>query len=66
MASIMWFTKHLDFISQVTKTLNSLPPLDDFYIHVELREEGTHRKVGEWSDEIAHDDWYFNETESKD
>lgn len=58
-----FFVDHLSFIHEVTKALNALPTNSDFYIHVELREEGTHRKVGEWSDEIAPDAWYF---EAKD
>lgn len=62
-----WFSDHLDYIGSVTKALNALPPSTqtDFYIHVELREEGTYRKVGQWSDEIGPDSWYFEEAGDK-
>ena len=29
------------------------------YVHIELREGGTHRKIGEFSDEIGPDAWYY-------
>ncbi len=57
-----YFAKHLAFLAAVTEALNKLPTNTDFYVHVELRETGTHRKVGEWSDEISGEDWYFSET----
>ena len=62
--SIPWFGRNLNYIAAVTQMLDKtdLPPDDDFYIHVELREATTHKKVGEWSDEIADDAWYFQET----
>lgn len=56
-----WFAEHLDYISAVNKALNALPEAKDFYVHVELREEGTGKTVGQWSDEIAPDAWYFEE-----
>lgn len=64
--SMTLFVEQLRYITAVTEALNALEVNDEhFYVHVELREEGTHRKVGEWSDEIAGDAWYFNETEEK-
>ena len=58
------FEKHLNFIAAVTKALNTIPLNDDFYVHVELREADTHKKVGAWSDEIAHDAWYFDPSDN--
>lgn len=60
-----WFSDHLDFLGAITKALNALPTNDHFYVHAELREEGTHRKVGQWSDEIGPDSWYFEEADSE-
>jgi len=56
-----WFVEHLDYIAAVTRALNALPEGKDFYVHVELREEGTHTKAGQWSDEIGPGTWYFEE-----
>lgn len=56
-----FFIEHLEFLAAVTRMLNTIPESEHYYIHVELREEGTHRKVGAWSDEIAKDAWYFEE-----
>ena len=63
---MMLFEKHLNFIAAVTKALNTIPLNDDFYVHVELREEGTHRRVGAWSDEIGDSDWYFEADSDRD
>ena len=65
--SMTYFQEQLDYIAAVTRALNAMPdPTDrNFYIHVELREEGTHRKVGSWSDEIASDAWYYSEEPAK-
>jgi len=62
MTGMTYFAEHLDYIAKVTAALNALPPSKDFYVHVELREEGSHSKVGEWSDEISNDAWYYEET----
>lgn len=59
-----FFQKHLEFIAAVTKVLNELPECDDFYVQVELREGGSHRRVGAWCDEIASDAWYFGVDDS--
>lgn len=58
-----WYSENLDYLAAVTRMLNetSIPESDDFYIHIELREADTHRKVGEWTDEIAADAWSFSE-----
>ena len=56
-----YFAEHLAYIADVTRMLNALGTNSDYYVHVELREEGTHRKVGVWSDEVAPDSWYYNE-----
>ena len=61
MSGQSYFAEHLAYIAKVTQMLNELTPCKDFYIHVELREEGTHTPVGEWSDEIAPDCWYYEE-----
>jgi hypothetical protein len=53
------FIENLEFITAVTKALNGLPTGKDFYVHVELRSEGSHEVVGQWCDEIAGDAWYF-------
>ncbi len=55
-----YFVEMLRYLTAVTEALNKLPTCKDIYVHVELREEGTHRKLGEWSDEIASDTWYFD------
>ena len=34
------------------------------YLHIELRECGTHRKIGEFSDEIGPDAWYYQPVDS--
>jgi len=62
MNTMPWFGANLDYLAAVTRMLNEseLPESSDFYIHVELREDTTHRKVGEWSDEIASDAWSFS------
>lgn len=54
-----FFHEHLKLIASVTEMLNNLPSNNDFYVHVELREEGSHDVVGKWSDEIGPDAWYF-------
>lgn len=52
-----------EFILAVTKMLNERMPeiygieKSGHHIHVELREDETFRKIGEWSDEIAADCW---------
>ncbi len=52
-----------EFVLGVTKMLNeNMPALyaikdSGYHIYVELREDDTFRKVGEWSDEIAADCW---------
>lgn len=57
-----FFQEHLEYIAAVTKALNALPETKDFYVHVELREGGSHETAGKWSDEIAADAWYFEAT----
>ncbi len=61
MSGMTYFQAQLEFISRVTQMLNNLKGCDGFYIHVELRDAGSHRVVGEWSDEIAPTDWYYAE-----
>lgn len=60
--SMTYFAENLAYIQAVTEALNTLPHSADFYVHVELRAEGSHTKVGEWSDEIAPNAWYYKET----
>lgn len=59
------FIENLEYVTAVTRALNALPQTKDFYVHVELRMEGEHTKVGQWCDEIAGDAWYFEATEDK-
>lgn len=61
--SFPMFQENIEYIAAVTKALNALPSGKDFYVHVELREEGSHEKCGQWCDEIANDAWYFEATE---
>lgn len=62
-----FYEQDLAYIADVTKALNSLPECDGYYLHVELREDITHDKVGEWCYEIAPDANFFtpevNDTE---
>ena len=60
-AKMAYFSQHLAYIAKVTKALNQVPTNDDLYIGVNLYESDTHRKIGEWSDEIAPDAWYYEE-----
>ncbi|MCU6480493.1 hypothetical protein [Arthrobacter sp. A2-55] len=58
------FAEQLEYIAAVTKALNAMPtPSSDvgFHLHVELRENDTYRKAGEWSDEIAPDSWSYSD-----
>jgi hypothetical protein len=61
----LWYKEQLEFILAVTKMLNeTMPELyaisnSGLHIHVELREDDTFRKLGEWSDEIAPDCWSY-------
>ncbi len=57
-----YFAKHLRFLAAVTEALNQLPRTDEFYVHVELREAGSGEKLGQWSDEISRDDWYYTDS----
>ena len=61
--SIQLFKEQLDYIAEVTSVLNNhLPEGGDIYVHVELRDAfGT--KIGQWSDELAHDNWSFEMVE---
>ncbi len=59
-----YFFEHLRLIAAVTEMLNKLPTADSMYVHVELRSEGDHAVVGQWSDEIASDSWYYEERTS--
>ncbi len=63
--SYPYYVEQLEYITNVTKILNSMKSTDGVYIHVELREEGSHSKIGEWSDEIASDCWSYTETWGK-
>lgn len=63
--SLPLFAENLAYIAAVTDALNRLPETKDFYVHVELRSEGDHVKVGQWSDEIAGDAWYFEAAQEK-
>jgi hypothetical protein len=56
-----WFHEQLAYIADVTAWLNRQQTPKGFYLHVELREEGSHAPVGRWSDEISGEDWYFEE-----
>ena len=49
----------LTFLTDVTKMLNNSPTLEGYYLHVELRREHEHTKVGSWTDEISDKDWLF-------
>ncbi|WP_296249628.1 hypothetical protein [uncultured Stenotrophomonas sp.] len=60
-AKMTYFSQHLDYITKVTEALNQVPANDDLYIGVTLYESDTHRKIGEWSDEIATGAWYYEE-----
>jgi hypothetical protein len=59
--SMNFFANQLEYIAAVTRALNALPTDEYLYVHVELREEGTGRKIGQWSDEISNEDWSFEE-----
>lgn len=62
MAIYNQFQKDLELIAKVTKVLNELGEEIDgefMYVHVELRAKGGGEKVGEWSDEIGPDSWYY-------
>jgi hypothetical protein len=61
-----YFAENLAYIAAVTEALNKLPESKDLYVHVELRENDTHRKIGAWSDEIAGDAWYYMENAEAD
>lgn len=55
-----YFGKDLEFINGVVRMLNESGLEGEFtYLHVELREAETHKKIGEFSDEIGPDSWYF-------
>lgn len=56
--------KHLAYIARVTELLNQLPDDDDIYIGVTLYDTHEHQKIGEWSDEIAPDAWYYQEEDA--
>lgn len=56
-----WFHEQLAYIAAVTEFLNQQKQPNGFYLHVELREEGSHTPVGRWCDEISDTDWYFEE-----
>lgn len=60
-AKMTYFAQHLAYIAKVTELLDQLPPNDDLYIGVNLYTSAEHKKVGEWSDEIAPDAWYYEE-----
>ena len=62
--SWLFFQPHLEYIAAITRALNNIPSNEDFCVHVELREADTHKKVGAWSDEIAHGDWYFDPSDN--
>lgn len=57
------YVEQLDYISRVTHILNeNMPETSNdigFYVHVELRDETSHKPVGYWSDEISHDCWAY-------
>lgn len=59
-----YYVEHLRYITAVTDALNTLPESDGLYIRVELREEGTDRVVGKWSDEVAPDCWSYEEVDT--
>lgn len=62
------YIEQLDYIKAVTEMLNAGPGAPEsvgYHIHVELRENDTFRKVGEWSDEIAPDCWSYEDKEAK-
>ena len=52
--------KFARYIADVAEALNNLPEIGGYYLRVELREKGTHRKVGEWSEGNTPDSWYFD------
>lgn len=62
--SMTYQAKHLDYLAQVTELLNKLPANDDLFVNVTLHDEAG-QKVGEWSDEIAPDAWYFREVDDE-
>ncbi len=61
-AGFSYFADDTAYIAAVTSALNDLPESKNLYLTVEVKEQESQAKVGDWSDEIAADAWYYTET----
>lgn len=69
MAGFSWYAEDLQLVLDTVKLLNERAEksyAESSYLHIELREKGSDRAIGHFSDEIAPDCWAFFETWGQD